>query len=68
MKKLLVSFSIILALAITTQASAQTYGPEWNPGPNYDNFQPGPDYDNFQPDAPRSWFDRFIDNLLGGAI
>ncbi len=68
MKKLFVSFSIILMLALTTQVNGQTYGPEWNPGSDYENFQPGPDYDNFQPDAPQSWFDRFIDRLFGGAI
>lgn len=59
---------MLFTLALSAQAGAQTYGPEWDPQPNYDNFQPGPDYDNFQPDAPQSWFDRFIDQLFGGAI
>ncbi len=77
MKKTFISLAIILTIGLTTQVSAQTYEPEWTPGPNYenfqpsqdfDNFQPGQDFDNFQPNAPQSWFDRLIDRLFGGAI
>lgn len=67
---LMLAFTAQVNAQTNNQGSSieQQYGPEWDPYQPGSEFNPGPDYDNFQPDAPQSWLDRFIDRLLGGAI
>ncbi len=46
-----------LLLAATGTATAQEYGPEWQPGPDYTNFDPAPDQSGFDPQPDQSPFE-----------
>ena len=48
---------LALGAGSASAADQPAYGPEWNPGPDYSNFQPAPDQSAFDPQPDQSAFE-----------